>query len=519
MEDLEGTDSRDEARAPETKGKGKGRASWKNGEESGSAKDKDIKGKGIDTSGSGEMAVTTITKEIRKVEENLHTRIGRLIGKELDKQHQRLEEARANEQAQDFVRQEKILKLISTELTKNTTRVVEMAVKAEVQSSVLPALENITKTEVKAALNNQISKGLADSMKQNLPNEIERLLLRPDVSSHIARTFSSAVTPLVERQVKETITKSLIPAYTQQSSSMHQELAREIHSEILNLKKEVITWQSEALRGQESLIRELEQSVRLLSEQVKYLTMNAGPASSNLPIPTRASPVPSISGHQTQGISQLLRHQNMPPVTQQQGYPQQHGPYQQQSQPQQQQQQPAAPMHGPWFASNIAAPQASHPAAPPPVPAQSNITRTPPMTSQTEEWDDTYLAVLGSQDSRQLRELLARSNPEIVMPLNGQCPLSQAVVLTLVHRLSAVIGETSPADESFKSSLWWLQRASAVLNTSDPLISPYVARVLPSVQQMLNTMKQRLAILPGGPLLDTARTISDIQDMLSRKPI
>lgn len=78
----------------------------------------------------------------------------------------RLEEARANEQAADFVRQEKILKLISTELTKNTTRVVEMAVKAEVQSSVLPSLENITKTEVKAALNNQISKGLAESMKQ-----------------------------------------------------------------------------------------------------------------------------------------------------------------------------------------------------------------------------------------------------------------------------------------------------------------------------------------------------------------
>lgn len=32
---------------------------------------------------------------------------------------------------------------------------------------------------------------------------------------------------------------------------MHQELSREIHAEILNLKKEVITWQSEALRGQE----------------------------------------------------------------------------------------------------------------------------------------------------------------------------------------------------------------------------------------------------------------------------
>lgn len=59
---------------------------------------------------------------------------------------------------------------------------------------------------------------------------------------------------------------------------------------------------------------------------------------------------------------------------------------------------------------------------------------TPP--AQTEEWDDTYLAVLGTQDIRQLRELLAQSNPDVVMPSNGPSPLSQAVVLTLVHRVS-----------------------------------------------------------------------------------
>ena len=78
---------------------------------------------------------------------------------------QRLEEVRQSEQAADFIRQEKILKLISTELTKNTTRVVEMAVKSEVQNSVLPSLENITKQEVKAALSNQIAKGVTDAMK------------------------------------------------------------------------------------------------------------------------------------------------------------------------------------------------------------------------------------------------------------------------------------------------------------------------------------------------------------------
>jgi hypothetical protein len=79
---------------------------------------------------------------------------------------QRLEDARVNEQAADVARQEKLLKLVSNELTKNTTRVVEMAVKAEVQNSVLPSLENITKVEVRTALNGQIAKGLGESMNQ-----------------------------------------------------------------------------------------------------------------------------------------------------------------------------------------------------------------------------------------------------------------------------------------------------------------------------------------------------------------
>lgn len=174
----------------DVKGKGsKGKnVGWKDKEDSSasgnSGKDK---GKGKENSGDSVLNEsqlgTALSKEIRKVEENLHTRIGRLIAKELDKQReaicyclyhpsssyyseQRLEEARANEQAADFARQEKILKLISTELTKNTTRVVETAVKGEVQNSVLPSLENITKTEVKLALNNHVTKGLGESIKQ-----------------------------------------------------------------------------------------------------------------------------------------------------------------------------------------------------------------------------------------------------------------------------------------------------------------------------------------------------------------
>lgn len=437
-----------------------------------------------------------------------------------------MEDARASEQAADFVRQEKILKLISNELTKNTTRVVEMAVKSEVQNSVLPSLEAITKNEVKAALGNQIARGVTESIKQvicppgfvgtyidkfslsqSIPNEIERLLLRPEVSAQIARTFTANTTPLIERQIKDAMSKTLLPSYAQQQ----QDLIQEMRNEMMGLRKEIVTWQTESNRAQDNVIRDLEQTVKMLSDQVKYLSMNNSvPNTPSHLLSARGSPTPPAQTNQQQssmGVNQY-RHQAQLPaqLVQQSGYPQQHGGYQQTLPP-------PPVLHPPqsWFNANIAAPQASHPAAPPPV--QSH---TPP--GPTEEWDESYLAVLGTQDLRQLRELLARSNPEVVMPLNSTSPLSQAVILTLVHRLAAALGETPPVDESFKSTLWWLHRAASVLNPSDPLISPYVGRVVPSVQQVLNSTKQRLMILPGGSqAIDAARTITDVQETLSGK--
>ncbi|KAI9569057.1 hypothetical protein HD554DRAFT_2255678 [Boletus coccyginus] len=501
-EEIESELTRDEARGSEAKGKSaKGKnVAFRDRED----KDKGAKADLGSISDSG--VAQLVAKEIKKSEENLHTRIGRLITKEMDKQQQRFDEARAQEQTEDINRQEKILKLISTELTRNTTRVVEMAVKAEVQNSVLPALEHITRSEVRSALNEHVGRGLTEYIQNNLPVEIEKLLLRPDISNHFASILSTNLNPLIERYVKDTVSKSFVPAYSQQTSAMHQDILREMRTEILNVKKDSMTWQTEAARSQESLIRDLEHSVRVLSDQVKFLTMNA--TNPHHRLPSNTSPVSNIASMTAQSHH---RQPNLPPSSQPVYTSQPLSGYTPQTQ--------AQPMHGSWYSSpNIAAPQASHPLAPPPPPPPLASQRSPPV--QSEEWDDTYLAVLGTQDSKQLRELLARSNPEIVMPLNGPGPLSQAVILTLLHRLAGIVGETPPVDEAFKSALWWLQRAATVLNINEPLISPYIARVVPNVKAMLNTTKQRLAILPGGPqLVDSAKTIAEIQDILVRKQV
>ncbi|THV07877.1 hypothetical protein K435DRAFT_772233 [Dendrothele bispora CBS 962.96] len=503
-EELETDITRDEGRT-ETKSKGsKGKnVNWHdNGNKNTKSNDSAI----INESALGQA----LSKEIKKTEDSLHNRISRLLGKEMDKQNQRLEDARAHEQAEDFARQEKILKLISTELTRNTTRVVEMAVKNEVQNSVLPALENITKTEVKAALNDQVGHGLVDYISQSLPIEMEKLLTRPDISSHFSHLLSANLTPLIERHVKDAIQKTLIPVYSQQSSTMHQDLIRDLRSEMHGFKSELTGWQNESLRSQENSIRDLERTVRALSDQVKYLSMNQ-PSGLLHHIqqapPTHSSPGSGVTSNQ----SHLRQQPNLPPSsipsssTSHVSSFNNHTNFQPQAPPPQPQ----------WLPPTIAAPQASHPATIPQPPPQPD--RSPPVKS--DQWDEVYLSVLHTQDISKLRELLARTNPEVIMPLNGQPLVSQAVILTLVHRLSAAVGETSPSDESFKTSLWWLQRAVALLRPEDKLITDFIPRVIPNVQVLLNTTKQRLAIpIPGGPpTLDIARTISDVQETLRRK--
>ena len=96
-----------------------------------------------------------------------------------------------------------------------------------------------------------------------------------------------------------------------------------------------------------------------------------------------------------------------------------------------------------------------------------------------------------------------------------------------------MVGEIPPTDESFKTSLWWLQRSVSFLRpevglsigictqltvvAQDKLIADFIPRVLPNVQLSLNNTKQRLAIIPGGPTVETARTITEIQEILRRK--
>lgn len=178
------------------------------------------------------------------------------------------------------------------------------------------------------------------------------------------------------------------------------------------------------------MIRDMDSAIRSLSEQIKFMTMNMPSMNHPSSMPAaRNSPSSSNSNYANQSPMGQSHHRsnNLPPMSSNQSYQ----PSFQQAPP------PPSNLHNQWYGPNLPGPP--HGSAQQVVQQMAQPVTQPP-APKTEEWDDTYLAVLSTQDLKQLRELLARSNPEIIMPSNGQPgPLSQAVILTLVHRVSNLL--------------------------------------------------------------------------------
>jgi len=180
------------------------------------------------------------------------------------------------------------------------------------------------------------------------------------------------------------------------------------------------------------------------------------------------------------------------------------------------------PQNNGW--NNPSIPSIQQPLGPPP-PMISSIVNVPPAAQapapapapvRVEDWDSTFLNTLGQNDQKQIRDLLARSPPDVVLPVGQTSPLSQTVILALIHRLALSLTELSPADDAFKNTLWWLQRCAYSLKPNNIVIAPYINRVLQTAQNTLSTTIQRLHVLPGGPsLAETSTMVGQIQQTLS----
>ncbi|CAG8736185.1 1559_t:CDS:2, partial [Ambispora leptoticha] len=171
-----------------------------------------------------------LTRELKKIEDSLTNKIGKMFGKEMEKQYQRLEEERNAHQVAETERQEAILQMVSKSLTNNTSKLLESTIRSEIQSQVVPMLNK----SVAASVDKQVNRGMVEAINKSIPaaidkavtENVQRVLSKSSVIDSIAKSVSKSMRPVIEEIFRENFTNMLIPSYEKATNAMFDQIHR-----------------------------------------------------------------------------------------------------------------------------------------------------------------------------------------------------------------------------------------------------------------------------------------------------
>ncbi|BEI92031.1 uncharacterized protein CcaverHIS019_0408510 [Cutaneotrichosporon cavernicola] len=307
---------------------------------------------------------------------------------------------------------------LSSAVTNHLQASLPTLIEQEVQRAIPAAVQNAVRELVPGAVHQSL---------QNIGRDVERIL-----APIVPRTLNTVVQPAVERAVREVIQQTVVPALEAATTNVYNQLAEDLKTEMVQIRKDVVAEQGDALAGTNDMIHNLSSMVESLQRQVAALSARSPPP----------GPVPSSLARSVSVRS--------PPVSQTM-----------------QMMQPATPMM-----------------------------QQP--TLYDKQLEDAFLAALSAQSAPVTLKLVsdyASRTEQILPPRPGRSPVSQAVLLTLAHRLSSALANVAPQDHMFATVATWLHRAVDQLDSTDPDIRVYLPRVASVVTQELNQRISQLSYL------------------------
>ncbi|ORY31618.1 hypothetical protein BCR39DRAFT_525930 [Naematelia encephala] len=321
---------------------------------------------------------------------------------------------------------------------------------------------------------------LVNQIKQQIHNALQPVSTRletvasPEFSNNLSSKIEKSIKATLSTSIQQSIKSTVLPALTQTvQTEVHSVTAGQIptaiHDALQSLPRDLeravapVVQRSLAALVQDGLDRHLgaaialevgrakEQIVAELRTEIAQLVKDISsarvePAVSNDQL---ARSIAELQSQVTMLSAQLARAPSAPPA------PPQAIPY------------PPAP------------PIQQQPPPPPPV---------QPSLPIDQHLEDLFTTTLGLQT---LGPLVALVNEhwnltDYILPLGGDRPkVSQAILLTLLHRIAQAIGELAPSDPSFIKMLEWDRRCAILVNPRDSNIVTYFGRVSAIVQTSL----------------------------------
>ncbi|GBC42470.2 enhancer of mRNA-decapping protein 4-like [Rhizophagus irregularis DAOM 181602=DAOM 197198] len=464
--------------------------------------------------GISNAQMQTILKEIKKMEESVTNKLGKMFSKELEKQFQKIEEERIAHQAAETSRQETILKVVSQTLSNNTSKLLESTIRSEVQNSVLPTLSKM----VTNAVDKHAHRGMVEAVNKNIPTAIDkavsenvpRVLSKAPVIESIAKGVSKSIRPVIEETFRENFTSVLIPSYQKATNAMFEQITTTFEAglqDIAHKSAQSASYASAYNIDQNTLAR-LQASIDHLTLNVQQLQASINNANVGGNIVRQVGLGKHVEQQQLGRSSEELQHQrarslsgelkrilipqsatsaSTPSMSHQDTYnsytpsgrvssSQPHQIHQQQQfhqsrqqhqhQQHQHQQQLLSPVEPPGLEENL----------------NSEIERHLEMGN----YEDAFVIALASHDLPVILRLCSKVNPKSVF-LPSRSLLTQAVILSLIHHLSLELNKFTELKRA------WVEEAIIKLNPKDHEIRDHCERILPMVKQRLEEYYYQIA--------------------------
>ncbi|WVF67284.1 hypothetical protein IAT40_002034 [Kwoniella sp. CBS 6097] len=337
-------------------------------------------------------------------------------------------------------------------------------VSARVERQIKGSLSNTISQEIKKSVIPAATATIQNEVRTVTSNQVPAAIfdalqtvpkdLERGLAPVVQRTISTLVQNAMDKAVQEAVQHTLLPAMTQAGSTICEQLMTEMRSEMLQIRKELSPPNKEGQLANDHLLKNMATSISELQKQLSSLSEQI-----------RTAPPPQAS--QPNGSA--------PPPSL-----------------------PSANAYG------------SHAHAPPP----------PPQGPSPSQLEDTFLTALGAQTTASTLQLVGEhiGLTEYCLPTQGKSPLSQAVLLTLLHRLAIALTELTPGHPAFAQVAGWERRTVALLDPKDANITGYISRVLSVVQGLLGQVLSNLQRYPADPATQShVHAIRGILDIVAHK--
>lgn len=382
------------------------------------------------TDNSGGMPSARLDSIAREVKNMLATELESFSKTQLDEMRAIHRDLKSHEAE----RQQTLAKLVTDVIDRDIKKLLHKVVSDQLVEKVVPLVVSTLQQQTANAFSSEIPAQINSALQDTVLSQVERSLI-----PHLGRTFTATLSPIVERNVRTLIADSLVPKFLAGVDHISDELSDSIHREMLEVRKDVLVEQSAQLKTSEAMIEAMTASMKMLIGQVKDLSEQ----------------VKEMKSNQEQAQVQALAQAQM--LAQTQAHAQAQAQARAFTAAPSQAMAPQS-LGGPSFSSATTTPQTNQtiprqpaeflaprpmaPVVPPPAtvsvnPPASALRPDPALTNVEEDFLNA-LMTLGDLDLIQF-VTSRQSRIQEYLPAPGQapCPLSQQVLLTMIHRVSA----------------------------------------------------------------------------------